>query len=111
MQQFRWAEDLGLTQKPERAKAPRFFCGLNYNLCGLAALREQKYKNGPKTQENTKIDLSQIHVAQHPGVGGGYFDLDYYPALGRAAGMAFLECDRVLGCQRRGAVSLCLAGL
>ena len=66
---------------------------------------------GFEPKKNTQADLSQIHFAEYPGIGGGYSDLDYYPALGRAAGMAFLGCHRVLDCQRRAVVTLCLARL
>lgn len=62
-------------------------------------------------KKNTGADLSQVHFAEYPGIGGGNFDLDYYPALGRAAALAFLEYHRFLGSQGHAAVSLCLAGL
>lgn len=66
---------------------------------------------GFEPKKNTQADLSQIHFAEYAGIGGCYSDLDYYPALGRAAEMAFLEYHRFLGPQRRTDVSLCLAGL
>jgi len=96
-------------------KTLRYSNGFFYNrtraYAAIPQLRNFEHYYEKRYKKNTEADLSQIHFAEYPGIGGCYSDLDYYPALGRTAAMAFWECHRCLDCQRRGAVSLCLAGL